>query len=104
MGEGETHRYVDDQAAADWLLLNREDEAHHHYFGEPASERGPGRPEVGGLVQIRLGDLLERVDGWAETPGVSRAEAVRQLVVAGLEGLGPPLGQAGGLAALSGDR
>src|SRR3979490_2893362 len=41
---------------------------------------GPGRPEVGGAVHVRLGSLLPAVDKWAELEGVSRAEAVRQLV------------------------
>jgi hypothetical protein len=44
----------------------------------------PGRPEVGGIVQVRLGDILDQVDAWREPHGLSRAEAVRRLVADGL--------------------
>jgi hypothetical protein len=35
-------------------------------------------------VQVRLGDLLSAVDAYAQARGIKRAEAVRQLVSAGL--------------------
>jgi hypothetical protein len=50
----------------------------------PAQGRRPGRPDVGGIVQVRLGDLLDQVDAWREPHGLSRAEAVRRLVADGL--------------------
>lgn len=44
-----------------------------------------GRPEVGTPINIRLGDaLLALVDDYAKTQGVSRAEALRRLVQAGI--------------------
>jgi metal-responsive CopG/Arc/MetJ family transcriptional regulator len=44
-----------------------------------------GRPEVGSPINVRLGDkLLRSVDYFAEAEGVSRAEAIRQLVQRGL--------------------
>ena len=40
-----------------------------------------GRPEIGQPINIRLGDdLLAEVDEYAAELGVSRAEAIRQLV------------------------
>lgn len=45
-----------------------------------------GRPAVGTPVNIRLGDeLLAQVDQFAAAEGVSRAEAIRQLVQRGLK-------------------
>lgn len=46
--------------------------------------RLPGRPAIGGAVHVRLGDVLARVDEWAERNEVTRAEAVRRLVELGL--------------------
>ena len=44
-----------------------------------------GRPEIGPPVNVRLGgDLLARVDDYAKTHGLSRAEAIRHLVLRGL--------------------
>lgn len=44
-----------------------------------------GRPHVGTPVNVRLGDeLLAQVDNYAQTEGISRAEAVRRLVQRGL--------------------
>lgn len=47
-----------------------------------------GRPEIGGAVHVRLGDLLARVDSFGAefdtTRKMSRADAVRELVKAGL--------------------
>jgi metal-responsive CopG/Arc/MetJ family transcriptional regulator len=44
-----------------------------------------GRPEIGEPINIRLGDLLSRVDAFAEREQISRAEAIRRLVAAGLD-------------------
>ncbi|TRW85566.1 ribbon-helix-helix protein, CopG family [Mycolicibacterium sp. 018/SC-01/001] len=44
-----------------------------------------GRPEIGQPINIRLGnELLAEVDAFAETEGIKRAEAIRQLVQRGL--------------------
>jgi hypothetical protein len=48
------------------------------------SERGPGRPEIGEPVNVRLGDLLPRVDEFAASRDLSRAAAIRELVSRGL--------------------
>lgn len=49
-------------------------------------QRGPGRPEVGKAINVRLGDdRLEDVDTWAREHVVSRAEAIRQLIDVGLD-------------------
>ena len=86
-GTLESYTYVSDRKAETWLLLNEHDEAVERYFGEVAEERGPGRPEVGPAIQVRLpGDLLARLDTRAEAEGVSRAEMVRQLLETALKG------------------
>jgi hypothetical protein len=48
----------------------------------------PGRPATGSgtSVQVRLqGDLLSRVDKFASSQGVKRPEAVRRLILCGLD-------------------
>lgn len=46
-----------------------------------------GRPEIGTPINIRLGDeLLAQVDERAALEGVSRAELLRRLVSAALNG------------------
>lgn len=49
-------------------------------------QRGPGRPEVGKAINVRLGDdRLQDVDAWARENAVSRAEAIRHLIDVGLD-------------------
>jgi len=49
-------------------------------------QRGPGRPEIGPAINVRLGaDRLESVDTWAREHAVSRAEAIRHLIDVGLD-------------------
>lgn len=84
-----TYEFVTDEQAKDWLLRSEcNDEAVAKYFGEIEEERGPGRPEIGGAVHVRLGDLLAKVDSFAADfdteHKMSRADAVRELVKAGL--------------------
>lgn len=85
-GEATVCTYTTPEQARDWLLRNDEDAAVEEHFGEiPGEEdRREGRPEIGGLVQVRLGDLLGAVDAYAQAHRVKRADAVRQLVSAGL--------------------
>jgi hypothetical protein len=45
---------------------------------------GAGRPGIGSPVLIRLGGLLDEVGSYAARHGLSRADAVRDLVRAGL--------------------
>jgi hypothetical protein len=46
--------------------------------------RSAGRPEIGGAVHVRLGELVGRVDEYASATGSTRADAVRRLVETGL--------------------
>lgn len=88
IGRGETYEFVSEDRAKTWLLSQHEDDAVAKYFGEVAEESGPapvGRPEVGGVVNVRLGALLPRVDAEAERAGESRAEAIRRLLAAALD-------------------
>lgn len=51
----------------------------------------PGRPEIGRPVNIRLGEeLLTRVDHYAQSVNISRAEAIRELIQRGLRRKGKP--------------
>lgn len=87
--EDDLYVYTDDTGARDWLLFNDHDDAAEKYFGDIEEERGPGRPEVGSAVHVRLGDLVAQVDAWAKEHGVkSRADAIRQLVTTGLQHVG----------------
>lgn len=83
-GSTPTWRFVVEDQARDWLVSNE----HQHIdelFDVPA-ERGPGQPPIGPEIKVRLGsDLQPRVEGWAARHDVTRAEAVRKLVAAGLE-------------------
>lgn len=77
-------RFVSDAEAVDWLSRNGYDDRIPEFMPDLPDESGPGRPEIGGLVQVRLGNLLPSVDTYATRHGWSRAEAVRRLVLAGL--------------------
>lgn len=84
-GETDTYTYTTDADARDWLAYNGYDNAATKYFGAIAEERGPGRPEVGNVINVRLGDLLDAVDAYATGNGVTRAEAVRRLIATALK-------------------
>jgi hypothetical protein len=79
-GEAETYVWATDEQARDWLMFNQLDNAVAEHFGDVPEERGPGRPEIGAPIQVRLGDLLPQVEAWAAEHGVSRAEAARRLI------------------------
>lgn len=87
-GSRETYRFITDDQARDWLLRNESDAIVEKWFGALAEESGPGRPEIGGAVHVRLGEELARVDAWADEQKIKRAEAVRRLVSAGLTAVG----------------
>jgi hypothetical protein len=78
------YQFLSDADAIDWLRRNRYEDRIQQYLPELPEERGPGRPEIGGRVQVRLGHLLPAVDSYAADHRCSRAEAVRLLVIAGL--------------------
>ena len=81
---GPRYKFLSDAEAIDWLRRNRYEDRIQQYLPELPDERGPGRPEIGGRVQVRLGHLLPAVDSYAADHKCSRAEAVRLLVIAGL--------------------
>jgi hypothetical protein len=84
-GELPWYRYVKDEAARRWLILNDHDEATEQWFGPVEEERGPGRPEIGPAFSLRFpADLLARTDERAKEEGISRAEYVRRAVEASL--------------------
>lgn len=85
-GEEDRCEYITAGEARDWLLRNHEDEAVEQHFGAIAGDarRSAGRPEIGGAVHVRLGELVAKVDEYAGRQKISRAEAVRKLVEAGL--------------------
>jgi hypothetical protein len=86
--EKDRNEYITAEDAREWLLANKDDDAVEKFFGDLAEEedRRPGRPAIGEPVNIRLGDLQPQVDSYAETVGMTRAEAIRQLVALGLAG------------------
>jgi len=96
MGGPDTYEFYDDEQARDWLLRSEcNDEAVARFFGEVEEERGPGRPEVGGAVHVRLGALLANVDAYAEAEQCPRAEAIRRLVLNGLRNPAAPAPRSG---------
>ncbi|MUL61064.1 hypothetical protein B5P44_00500 [Mycobacterium sp. CBMA 213] len=76
----DTHHFVSENVAREWLLTNGHDDDAATYFGPTEEERGPGRPEVGKPINVRLGDLLADVDDYAADNDLSRAEAIRSLI------------------------
>lgn len=85
-GNPPAYHFVEADTARQWLIAQEHDEAVTEHFGELEDERGPGRPEVGGPIHVRLGDLVPKLDAWAIERCISRAEAVRQIVSARLTG------------------
>ncbi|AYY13839.1 hypothetical protein EF847_15160 [Actinobacteria bacterium YIM 96077] len=85
----EPHReFISEAAAHDWLTRNGHEGVADDLIDLPR-EQGPGRPEIGGTVQVRLGrPLLPQVDDFARRQDCSRAEAIRRLITAGLEATG----------------
>lgn len=79
-GGADTYTFVTDTEAKDWLLRNGSDGLVEKYFGENPDEAPPGRPEIGGVVSTRLGDLLPPLDKWADENDMNRAEAIREAV------------------------
>ncbi len=97
----EFYEFLTDEQAKDWLLRNNSDTIVERYFGEIDEEHGPGRPSVtGSPVSIKLGDVEAAVDTWRGARGLSRAEAVRQLVAKALAAE-PKDGDPGALASLA---
>jgi hypothetical protein len=84
-GEKNTYEYISAEQAHDWLLANHHDDAVAECFGPVEDERGPGRPEVGPAINVRLGEMLEGVDAYASRNGItSRAAAIRHAIQRGI--------------------
>lgn len=86
-GVAEWYTFLPEDKAREWLLKQNQDAAVERFFGPVAEETGPapvGRPEVGGVVNVRLGALLTQVDAEAARAGESRAETIRRLLAAAL--------------------
>lgn len=85
VGTEEVYTFIAPERAREWLLMNEWDDAVARHFGEVEEERGPGRPEVGAPINVRLdADLLGRVDTYAANEGIARAAAIRQLLAGAL--------------------
>lgn len=84
--EQDRYEYITAEDAREWLLANGDDDAVAEHLGEVPEEedRRPGRPEVGGAVHVRLGDLLAAVDAYAAGRSTGRADAIRHLITQGL--------------------
>lgn len=79
--EENTYRFIEGGAARTWLLSNDFDDAVEKYLGEIDEEVGPGRPEIGKPVQVRLGDeLTAQAEKVAEMDSIPRAEVIRRAV------------------------
>lgn len=87
-GSTPSYEFVTDEVAREWLIAQNEDGAVREHFGELEEERGPGRPEVGGAVHLRLGDLLPVLDTYAAGMALNRAEAARKLLAQALQSAG----------------
>ncbi|MEV6432594.1 hypothetical protein [Nocardia sp. NPDC051463] len=84
-GRETTYKFVTPDRAREWLLINGRDTDVADFFGVAEPERGPGRPEVGAPINVRLeADLLSRVDTYAASEGIARAAAIRQLLATAL--------------------
>lgn len=80
-GGEDSYCFVGEDEAREWLLINGDDEVVEEYLGPIEEERGPGRPEVGPVVQVRVtSELLAAIDGLAVDRGMSRAELIRELL------------------------
>jgi hypothetical protein len=85
-GKAPTWKFITDKEAREWLIRDEDDDLIAKYFGKLAEESGPGRPEEGKPVSIRIPDgLRARLDERATADGVSLAEMVRRLCAAALD-------------------
>lgn len=80
-GSLDSYRFVDDDDARDWLLLNEHDDDVQRLFGTLEPERGPGRPEIGPPTPVRLPEeMIGRLDEIASQRGTSRAAVIRDII------------------------
>lgn len=82
------YRFVGDDRAREWLLLNDHDEAVERFFGEIEDEVGPGRPEIGPPILVHLpAEMTEKLEALAQRCSTPRAEVIRRLLAEALQGL-----------------
>lgn len=80
-GEREHYEFITEDEAREWLLAQGHDEAVERYFGAIEEERGPGRPEIGPRLQVRVPqEIIDGLDKLADIEGVPRADVVRRLL------------------------
>lgn len=83
--EETTYTFIDSERAREWLLKNESDDEVEEWFGEIEEEKGPGRPEIGPMINVRLGkELTAKVDA-VRQDGESRAAAIRRLLADALD-------------------
>ena len=84
----DTHQFLTDEEARDWLLRNEAPVAEiERVTGEVVeAERGPGQPRIGTPIKVTLpDDVLVALDALvASGAASSRSDAVRQAVTRGL--------------------
>ena len=85
-GAVDSYEFIGADAAREWLVLNEHDAEVERLFGAPVEpERGPGRPEIGPMINVRMEEaMIDRLDKFASLHGLSRAEVVRQMVARSL--------------------
>lgn len=85
----DTSRFLSDDEAREWLLINGRDEVVERYWGPVAEESGPdlgGRPYVGPAISVKIPeDLLAAMDAASEAQGIARAEWIRRACTAALD-------------------
>lgn len=63
-GSQEAYRFIDDEAAKQWLLINHDDEIIERYFGELSSESGPTQTRESLIAEReRVSIRLAEIDG-----------------------------------------
>lgn len=85
-GHQPQYAYLAPDEAREWLVANEHDEAVARIFGAaPEPEHGPGRPQIGRVVDVRMPDeMIAALDAEADRRGVPRAELVREFVAQAL--------------------
>lgn len=84
-GSRRSYEFVTDEDAQTWLLANEHEDAVTKHFGPIPDESGPGRPREGTAISTRLrDDQLADLDRLAAARSISRADAIRTVIDAGL--------------------